>query len=260
MSKRVSILSLNIGNPSPERAKIQCEWLKKRPEDVFVLTETKDSRGCSSIADFFLQYGRDLFSLDTSIDYNVVFPRSSTGDLGVMIVSKHPIIKKNNFFEENNIFYARQLETVISFEDRLLNIVGLYVPSRDRSEDKVNRKRSFINSIEKYIKESENSSKVIMGDLNILEREHIPHYSTFFEWEYNFYDNIRSEGYIDAYKYCNKGRQEHSWVGRTNDGYRYDYGFVSSDLKENIISCRYIHETRSDGLTDHSAIVIELDI
>ena len=38
MNKSVSFLSLNIGNPSLERAKKQCRWLEKREEDVFVLT------------------------------------------------------------------------------------------------------------------------------------------------------------------------------------------------------------------------------
>ena len=49
MNKSVSFLSLNIGNPSLERAKKQCRWLEKREEDVFVLTETKVSQGCAWI-------------------------------------------------------------------------------------------------------------------------------------------------------------------------------------------------------------------
>ena len=44
MESKLSLLTLNIGNPSLERAKKQCEWLTKRPEDVFVLTETKNSQ------------------------------------------------------------------------------------------------------------------------------------------------------------------------------------------------------------------------
>jgi exodeoxyribonuclease-3 len=260
MDRKISFLSLNIGNPSLERARKQCEWLKKRPEDVFVLTETKNSQGCLYIEDFFLQYGYDLFSMNSSIDFSVSFPKSKTGDLGVMIVSKHPIIESKNFFADDSIFFARQLEAVISINNLHINVVGLYVPSRDRSEEKILRKKLFVDNIEKFIIEPENVCRVIMGDLNILDRNHIPHYSTFFEWEYNFYDKIISEGYMDAYKYCNHGQQEYSWVGRTNDGYRYDYGFVSANLKDCISGCTYIHETREKGLTDHSAIVMELEV
>ena len=64
----------------------------------------------------------------------------------------------------------------------------------------------------------------------------------------------------DAYKYCNPDKQEYSWVGRTNDGYRYDYAFVSADLRDNIAGCKYIHDTRKNGLTDHSAIIMELEV
>lgn len=260
MNKSVSFLFLNVGNPSLERAKKQCRWLEKREEDVFVLTETKVSQGCAYIEEFFLQYGYDLFSMNSSLNFDVSFPKSQTGDLGVMIVSKYPIKKNSNFFAADSIFYSRQLETIISVNDKIISVMGLYVPSRDRSDKKILRKKSFLNSIKEFINDSNNISRVLMGDLNILERNHIPHYSSFFEWEYDFYDDLIDKGYIDTYRHCNNEKQEYSWVGRTNDGYRYDYGFVSADLKTNILDCRYLHETRKNGLTDHSGIVIELEI
>lgn len=61
MDKKISFLSLNIGNPSLDRARKQCEWLDKRPEDVFILTETKNSQGCSYIEDFFTIWIRFVF-------------------------------------------------------------------------------------------------------------------------------------------------------------------------------------------------------
>jgi len=64
VNKEIKILSLNIGNPSLERAKRQCEWLKERPEDIFVLTETKCSGGCEYIENFFFQYGFQYFYRD----------------------------------------------------------------------------------------------------------------------------------------------------------------------------------------------------
>lgn len=67
----------------------------------------------------FLQYGYDLFSMNSSLNFDVSFPKSQTGDLGVMIVSKYPIKKSSNFFAEDSIFYSRQLETIISVMIRL---------------------------------------------------------------------------------------------------------------------------------------------
>ncbi len=260
MNKKLSFLSLNIGNPSIERAKKQCEWLLKRKEDVFILTETKNSKGCIYIEEFFLQFGYDLFTMNSSLNFSVSFPKSQTGDLGVMIISKYKILKESNYFNKNDIFYSRQLEISISIKDYVIDLVGLYVPSRDRSEKKIERKKFFINEFEKYMTNSKKETKVIMGDLNILEKNHNPHYSTFFNWEYNFYDEILNNEFIDAYKFCHPDKNEYSWVGRTNNGYRYDYCFISSDLKDKLIDCYYIHDTRKNGLTDHSAIVLSLEI
>ena len=49
----LSLLTFNIGNPSPERARRQLAWLASRDEQVLVLTETKASAGCTSGRDHF---------------------------------------------------------------------------------------------------------------------------------------------------------------------------------------------------------------
>lgn len=250
MAEKVRLLSLNVGNPSLERAKRQCEWLEKRQEDIFVLTETKESKGCEYIKEYFGNF--------------VNAPKSRTGDLGVILISKYPMQANVSFFPESSIYFSRQVEAKINLRDKEINVVGLYTPSRDRSEEKILRKKKYIDDMEIYLKESEKMNKIIMGDLNILERTHVPHYSNFFEWEYHFYDAFSEAGYVDAFRLRHSAAREYSWVGRTNDGYRYDYCFVSADLKENILNCRYIHETRDirqeKRITDHSAIMIEMAV
>ena len=46
----LSLITLNIANPSVDRAAKQLEWLAARPEDILVLTETKASDGCRHLA------------------------------------------------------------------------------------------------------------------------------------------------------------------------------------------------------------------
>ncbi len=256
----IKLLSLNIGNPSLTRAARQCEWLSMRDEDVFVLTETKNSQGCSYIEDFFLNHSNTLFNQNSGIEYDVSFPRSVTGDLGVMIISKHRISETRYMFDNNSIYYSRQIESIIKYKSMSLKIIGLYVPSRDRSEKKIQRKKNYIDIIAKNISSIKNSDSFIIGDFNILDRNHFPHYSNFFKWEYDFYDDIIKCGYKDAYRYCNPSTNDYSWVGRTGDGYRYDYCFVSNGLIKNVISCSFEHETRKLKLSDHSAITIELGL
>ncbi|MEY8410211.1 endonuclease/exonuclease/phosphatase family protein [Lachnospiraceae bacterium 62-26] len=260
MGKRIDILSLNIGNPSLERAKRQCDWLKERSEDVFVLTETRESQGCGYIKEYFRQYGYDLFSMGTSLGYSVNAPISRTGELGVIIISRCKIRSNVSFFSEESIYFSRMVESVIKAGERELDIVGLYVPSRDRSDAKIRRKREFIDGVIKYLDRSRRKNRIIIGDFNVLDRKHIPHYSNYFEWEYGFFDQLETLGYVDAFRYLYPDGQEYSWVGRTDDGYRYDHCFVSVELKEHLLNCEYIHETRKLRLTDHSAITLGLAI
>src|SRR5690348_3320131 len=76
----LSLLTLNIGSPSEERAHRQLAWLATRHEDVLVLTETRTSDGCKHLADAFRTAG-----------YAVLYPKPAPADYGVMIVSKLPI-------------------------------------------------------------------------------------------------------------------------------------------------------------------------
>jgi hypothetical protein len=50
----LSLLTLNIGNPSVTRARRQLAWLIRRDEQVLVLTEAKASAGCRLLAEEFI--------------------------------------------------------------------------------------------------------------------------------------------------------------------------------------------------------------
>lgn len=254
------ILTMNVGNPSLERAKRQCEWIDQQSFDILVLTETKNSQGCQYIYDHFFDNGFDFKTINTGVKFYVSYPRSKTGDLGVMIISKREICSEYNIFESNNRLYSRFSQVSVGSGIDNLNIIGLYVPSRDRSIEKINRKTEFINWVSSELNRHPAKKTIIAGDFNILDRNHIPHYPTFYTWEYEFYDHIINNGYCDVFCKSNPGKQDHSWVGRTSDGYRYDYIFASSDLVKNIGQCYFIHETRHRKLTDHSALYAELDI
>jgi exodeoxyribonuclease-3 len=257
MNTNISILSLNIGNPSLERALKQVEWFNHRTEDIFVLTETKNSIGCNYLADYFSGMTLSFFQ-KANTESQVIFPHSATGDLGTMIISKIPVDKKSSLFENQSIYYSREITATLSLNNSDLVLTGIYVPSRDRSEPKVIRKKNFIDQFVSSTRMVQ--SDVIIGDFNILEPDHYPHYSTFFSWEYEFYDELIKKGFIDAFRKIHPSSHTYSWVGRTNNGYRYDHCFVSKRYASKILSCEYIHEPRELGLTDHSAISLSLSI
>lgn len=247
--ENLSIFCWNIGNPSLQRASRQALWLRQRPEDILVLTETKRSEGCLFFERYFRAYG-----------YNVVFPKPEGNELGVMVISKH-VLTPTNFSNHVNYLQARAVSAKLDLISGELEIIGIYVPSRDSSHEKIDRKRRFLKNLTGAFETAPRiSTRIFCGDLNILESNHVPHYSFFEAWEYDFYENLGKYQLKDAFRHLNSSAQEYSWVGRTGDGYRYDHCFVSDRLLSSLERSYYLHEPRKTRLSDHSALVTELKI
>ena len=250
-TSKFSVFCWNIANPSLKRATKQAEWLRKRPEDVFILTEAKQSEGCRFLENYFHAYG-----------YNVVFPKPEGKEFGVIIVSKYSLTP-SNFSTYVTYLQTRVVSIRLSLSNDELEIIGVYVPSRDSSLEKTDKKRRFLKSLTDALEIAPRFSKrILCGDLNVLEPNHIPHYPFFEEWEYDFYRNLAKYQLRDAFRYLNPSTQEYSWVGRTGDGYRYDHCFVSENILLSVKKCYYLHEPREKEmkLSDHSALITELDL
>lgn len=246
----LDVLTFNLNHPGLERAERQFAYLAARPEQVLVLTETADNGGCSLLADRF-----------TAAGYSVTFPRPKRGERGVMIVSRlatRPL--------ETGVGYLphRAVGVTVDTEKGPVDVLGLYVPSRDASERKTERKRRFLEDCRHHLPSGEDDvQRVVLGDFNVLEPTHVPRYRFFSPFEYEFYNWFGLAGYTDAFRLLHPEALEYSWVGRTGDGYRYDHAHVSEGFAERALrGCSYVHEprTRDDRLTDHSAVTVSLSV
>ncbi|MFJ6014434.1 endonuclease/exonuclease/phosphatase [Streptomyces sp. NPDC092952] len=230
------------------RAERQLRYLAQRPEPVLVLTETARSAGCEFLAERFERAG-----------YSVTFPRPPEGarERGVMIVSRlatSPLRLPVDYLPH------RVAAVTVETATELLEVVGVYVPSRDATEAKLTRKRTFLECLAAALPTGEDGHRLVLGDFNILEPTHVPRYRIFQEWEYGFYTGLAAAGYRDAFRLLAPDALEYSWVGRTGDGYRYDHAHASGPLAGQVTGCRYVHEPRTDEdrLTDHSALTVAL--
>jgi exodeoxyribonuclease III len=244
----LSLLTFNIGNPSEQRAERQLEWLASRTEHVFVLTETKASAGCRLLADAF-----------TSAGWHVSFPVPDSGGYGVMIVARVKAAD-GQFSERLGYLPARATSVLLPAPAGTVEIIGAYVPSRDSGQEKTERKRQWLATCQAALAAREPAyPAILLGDLNILEPDHQPRYPFFAPFEYDFYRTLATEHALtDAFRHLHPDAAEHSWVGRTGDGYRYDHAFCSTQLTQAITECAYVHQTRADGLSDHSALTTSL--
>lgn len=249
----LSLLTWNLANPSAERAKKQLDWLASRDEQILVLTETKDNAGCQLLADAYQAAG-----------YTVVFPKPGNGDYGTMIVSRVHAAA-DSFGDRIGYLPARAAAALVLIGSRQLRVLGMYVPSRDVGLEKTERKKKWLAACRTALRSDQTAdpatSTILLGDLNVLEPDHQPAYKFFAPFEYDFYQALTNDhGLVDAYRCLNPHDVEHSWVGRTGDGYRYDHAFCSAQLQNRIAACGYDHSPRLDKLSDHSAMTLTLDI
>lgn len=235
-------LNWNIRNPSIQRATKQMEWLEKNRFDIIVLTEVKLSEGGVYIKDRLLSQG-----------YTVIFPKPENEDYGVILAVRR-------FFEEipkicidflpNRVDFA-----ACNFSGKTVLVTGIYAPVW-RTE----KKRTFVEAFERLMAEKDwrkrFDSWIILGDLNVLEPNHIPHYSVYEDWE-NFYNVFIKQGFVDAFRFFHPNEREYSWFGREGNGYRFDHIFVSENILRFVKKCSYIHEVRLEKLSDHSAMCLE---
>ncbi|MGH3922079.1 MAG: hypothetical protein ACRDTT_04275, partial [Pseudonocardiaceae bacterium] len=101
---------------------------------------------------------------------------------------------------------------------------------------------------------------IIGGDYNVIGRNHQPLHQGFLPFEFGLLETLEALSFLDAHELCHPGSQVYSWIGRTGDGYRYDYFHVACRLRSHVGGCTYLHDTREGRLTDHAAVTLQLQI
>ncbi|GLY38855.1 hypothetical protein Amsp01_048790 [Amycolatopsis sp. NBRC 101858] len=247
----LTVLTLNVGNPALERARRQRDWLARRDEDVFVLTETGSGPGTHLIAESFTDAG-----------WSVTYPDHADKERGVMLLSK--LESTVDPIGAAMTYLSARLDGIVVHTDRgPLRILGAYVPSRDATEAKTTRKRTWIDAFHQaYGTVAGDAPVLLLGDLNVLEPGHVPpHPGQFAPFETAFYTELtQRHGLADAFRTLHPTAVEHSWARRVELGYRYDHAHASTTLIEHLTSCSYVHDTRrgEPTLTDHSGLAVEL--
>ncbi|WP_439381594.1 endonuclease/exonuclease/phosphatase family protein [Amycolatopsis lexingtonensis] len=247
----LTVLTLNVGNPALERARRQRDWLARRHEDVFVLTETGSGPGTHLIAESYRDAG-----------WSVTYPDHPDKERGVMLLSK--LKSTVDPIGAAMTHLPARLAGIVMHTDRgPLRILGAYVPSRDATEAKTTRKRTWIDAFHQaYEATADDTPVLLLGDLNILEPGHFPpHPGQFAPFETAFYTELtQRHGLTDAFRALHPTAVEHSWARRVELGYRYDHAHASAPLMEQVERCSYVHDTRQGdpALTDHSGLAVEL--
>lgn len=241
------LFTLNVSGPSLERAGRILEYLSGLDPDVIVLTETRGAPGTRFLLDAFRRSG-----------YAVTAPCDQlVGERGVAIV--HRVRSSAVIPDVRTPDLAYRLLITTIGERAPITLVGAYVPSRDASAEKIERKQAFLKQMVDILRSlSADANMILMGDFNIIDRDHVPRYPSFRSWEYDALAAVRECGLVDAFTQLYPDSRAYSWFGRTGDGYRYDYGFLSRSLVSRLDDCEYVDAPREQGLSDHSGLLMTL--
>jgi exodeoxyribonuclease III len=245
----LSMMTINIGAASPERARLLLDWLAKRPEDVFILTETSAGPGTAYLLDQFRRAG-----------YAIIKTPDGGGERGSALISRVQI-RRDLTPEIAGVSIPCRVSAGVLDTEPEIAVLGMYVPSRDRSGEKTERKRRFISSlIEACDRLPAGLARhlVIGGDYNVIARTHRPLHPGFLPFEFGLIEGLQARGLADAFEAISPEVQAYSWIGRTGDGYRYDYLHVGPALYGLIGACDYLQETRRRRLSDHAAHTLSL--
>ena len=142
-----------------------------------------------------------------------------------------------------------------SFKNGELKIISVHVPN---ASDKVKRKNHF-DAI--YTKLSADGDAVLVGDLNAFAEKDIAGeiaLSCKSELE-----PILEKGWVDAWEHTHKYKAPKDIDRFTyffrRSGRRLDYAFLSPGLEARLRNAEHQHDYRLHNLTDHSALIIELE-
>jgi len=128
----LSVLTVNIGAASQERARLLLDWLARRPEEVFVITETSAGPGTSWMLDRFRRAG-----------FTVIKTPDADGERGSALVCRVRVVQDLTA-EFAAVSVPCRVSAAVLGTEPAISVIGVYVPSRDRSADKTERKQRFI--------------------------------------------------------------------------------------------------------------------
>lgn len=76
----------------------------------------------------------------------------------------------------------------------------------------------------------------------------------------HYMDKLAGIGFCDLWRRRYPTQREYSWFSTRGNGFRIDHAFLSETLAQSAGPIRYAHEERIAGISDHSPLILDLEI
>lgn len=243
--RELRLCSLNVNSPSVDRAQHIVNWLLDAGSNVSVLTELRTGAATQLVR----------ASLEASAYHVSVTPGWRDDRYHTLVASKgfHVVPVEPVAFD------PRIVAVDLTSKAGTIRVVGVYGPTNGMTADSSRSRRLFQQRFLKYLGDVHRPRLCVVGDLNVVEPNHQPPLSNFEEHDFDFYRGLLGLGLRDAYRECNPGGGDHSWMSPRYGSQRLDHALVD-DAVGSRRTCEYDHAPRYGKLSDHAALKVVIDL
>jgi exonuclease III len=239
----MKLISWNILHGGGNRLEAICSAVCTHDPEVIVFGEARTSTVRHIESSLWLQRWPYRASTEPSGSNN-----------GICILSRTPLRLRDGFPAptENAV---RWLD--VDVPDCGFGIGALHIPTGLGADDQNGAsKRRFWSAVVREAEARTSEPFVFVGDLNTGVRG-VDEAGRTFVCSAEFEHMLRL-GWTDVWRHFNGAAFEPTWVSNLKNGYRLDHAFVSPPLLPRVLSCRYSHDERLAGISDHSILCLEI--
>jgi exonuclease III len=236
------LVSWNIMAGGGRRCAALVETLRRYEADVLVLQETLPARGpdlCHALRSAGYRYGASA-------------PRGPK-ERGLCVLARRPIRRRRGTPPHASVYPRGWLE--IDLAGAGFRLAAVYAPAAGPEIP------AFWNAAARWLPCRTARPFLMVGDYNAgangVDAE-----------LYRFkagraFAALAGLGLVDLWRRQHGERREHTWFshargGGVGRGFRIDHAFASAGLAGRLRGCEYDHTVRCRGLSDHSALVVDL--
>jgi len=228
------VLTWNIRHGGGARSAALAERIVQKSPDVAVLTEFRNNASGKILKSSLVDAGLSWLAFPD------VPPKCNT----VLIASRE------RFIRSAIPGLGAESYRGISACFPTFNLFGFYFPG------KVAKKPIFqaICNLDSRYPEGDS---LLIGDFNTGRHYLDENKATFIAAD--CFDKLEALGWIDTWRSRNPDVREFSWYSQIGNGFRIDHAFASESLNRKISSVVYSHKERSEGISDHSILLLDFE-
>lgn len=230
------VVTLNVRHGGGRRVAAICDALQAHAADVVVLTEFRENSSGLLIKQALRQGGYQHFA------------------------SSAPLARTNGVFMASRVAFEQEAACPnvprgswrwLECRFDRFTIVGLYFPIGVP-------KLPFWDYLLAEVSRRAGDAILLVGDFN-TGKHYIDEAGATFVGADNP-GKLEALGFVDAWRHLNPSGREYTWFSPAGNGFRLDYAFLSQSLASRLRAAAHSEAERSSGATDHSALIIDIDL